>query len=78
MGLGKFGPGSGDSVCESLVAGEAMASLRPRSEASMAELSWLWREMVIGQITHSWGHILRCVLDSKSSRGILNKRKELS
>ena len=79
MGLGKFGVDNGDSLCERLLlAGEAMASLRYWNESSMAELSWPWRRTGIGQITHSRGHVLKCVLESKSSGRILNKRKELN
>lgn len=39
MGLGKCHLGSGDNVCENLVAGDAVTSLRSWNEASMESLA---------------------------------------
>ena len=53
VGIGEVGLDSGNSLCEDIMAGETMASLRPWNEASMAELSWRWRETGIGHLTQT-------------------------
>lgn len=53
FGIGEFGLDSCNSLCEDIMAGETMASLRSWNEASMAELSWRWREIGIGHLTQT-------------------------
>lgn len=53
LGLGKASIGGGDSLCEGLMGGEAVASLGSWNEASMAEPNKRWREISRGQIAQT-------------------------